>query len=168
MKRTIAFLLALLMLLLVSCANATEKNDAGEQNSTSSPSADVTSEPATTEADPIAHLPNQKYDGHEFVVLMTNLNSNASLVRDFLVSEGGTVLDEALYRRNMIVMDALNISFTGIAEYGSSGVGLNKIRQANSAGDSNYDMGIISTYDAGALALSGDLRDLNDFGCHQT
>ncbi|MBQ1212581.1 MAG: extracellular solute-binding protein [Clostridia bacterium] len=167
MKRIFAFLTALLMLLLASCGGAASSMDtteAGAPDGTSAPSADVTDEPATTEADPIAHLPDTKYDGHEFVVLMTNLNSNASLIRDFLVSEDNTVLDEALYRRNMIVMDALNITFTGIAEYGSSSVGLNKIRQANSAGDSNYDMGIISTYDAGALALSGDLRDLNDYG----
>jgi len=124
----------------------------------------TTTEPATTESDPIAYLPGETYDGHEFTVLMTNLNADSVIVRDFEQNEGGTVLDDGIYKRNLKIMEDLDITINGIADYRSSNTGLTKVRQANSANDSVYDMCIISTYDAGRLALSGDLRNLNDYG----
>jgi len=171
MKRILCLMLAAMMLIsVVACG---EKNPP-VTDGTSAPAvtdggdkpADTTA-PVTT-ADPNAlpdYIPTDKYDGHEFIVLMTNLNPDPAIVRDFKWTEGGTVLDDALYRRNTQAMEALDITITGIENYSSSNNGMTLVRQANIAGDSNYDMCIISTYNCGSLALTGDLRDLKDYGC---
>ncbi len=169
MKRILCLMLAAMMLLsIVACSQKMPPKTDG----TSTPAADgtdpsvSTTEPVTTE-DPNKlpdYIPTDKYDGHEFVVLMTNLNSDAVIVRDFNWTEGGTVLDDALYKRNMTAMENLDITITGIEKYSSSNTGVADVRKANTAGDSSYDMCIISTYDAGKLALSKDLADLRDYG----
>ncbi|MBQ1934877.1 MAG: extracellular solute-binding protein, partial [Clostridia bacterium] len=167
MKRILCLMLAVMMLVsIVACG---EKTPATSNETTTAPTGnvdDVTTEVVTTE-DPNKlpdYIPTDKYDGHEFIVLMTNLNADQVIVRDFNWTEGGTVLDDALYKRNMSAMEALDITITGIEKYSSSNSGVADVRKANTAGDSSYDMCIISTYDAGTLALSGDLSDLRDYG----
>lgn len=167
MKRISSLLSAFIILLsAVACGSTT--NTPSDTTVPTITDDTATSEVITTTEDPNKlpdYIPTDTYDGHEFIVLMTNLNSNTAIVRDFKWTEGGTVLDDALYTRNMQAMDTLDIVITGIEKYSSPNTGAADVRKANSAGDSNYDMCIISTYDCGSLALSGDLRDLNDFGC---
>ncbi|MBQ1212084.1 MAG: hypothetical protein IIV03_03760 [Clostridia bacterium] len=167
MKRISSLLSAFIILLsAVACGSTT--NTPSDTTVPTVTDDTATSEVITTTEDTNKlpnYIPTDTYDGHEFIVLMTNLNSNTAIVRDFKWTEGGTVLDDALYTRNMQAMDTLDIVITGIEKYSSPNTGAADVRKANSAGDSNYDMCIISTYDCGSLALSGDLRDLNDFGC---
>lgn len=167
MKKIISLLAALVMLLsAVSCGNAT--NTPANTTAPTATDAPATTEAVVTTEDPNKlpdYIPTDTYDGHEFVVLMTNLNSNTAIVRDFKWTEGGTVLDDALYTRNMQAMETLDIVIVGIEKYSSPNTGASDVRKANSAGDSNYDMCIISTYDCGSLVLSGDLLNLNDYGC---
>lgn len=162
-KRHLSLLLALFLLCSAFVACAAEKPSVTTEATTSSQGENPVSE---TTADPLAYpgLPDETYNGHEFVVLMTNLNSDPTIIRDFSEPAGGTVLDEALYRRNMAAMARLDIVITGIEDYKSTNSGVSLIRQANTSGDSNYDMGIISTYDCGTLTTSGDLRDLRTYG----
>ncbi|MBQ7010826.1 MAG: hypothetical protein IJN63_03880 [Clostridia bacterium] len=168
MKRTVAFIVSVIMLFsVVSC---------GEGNNPPETTVPTTTEPATTTEAPVTteavttgeyeldYLPDATYDGHEFVVLMTNLNNNVVIIRDFKWTEGGTVLDDAMYKRNLLAMETLDITINGIEDYRTSNTGLASIRKANSAGDSNYDMGIIATYDCGRLALTGDLCNLAEYG----
>ena len=158
---------AIIILLSVGSCGGTANPPADTTAPSVTDTVTTTAAPVTTE-DPNKlpdYIPTATYDGHEFIVLMTNLNSNTAIVRDFKWTEGGTVLDDALYKRNTQAMEALDIIITGIEKYSSPNTGAADIRKANTSGDSNYDMCIVSTYDCGSLALSGDLRDLNDFGC---
>ena len=168
MKRILCLILAAMMLIsIVACGEKTPNVTDGTTDASGDKTEDpVTTEPVTTE-DPNKlpdYIPTDKYDGHEFVVLMTNLNADAVIVRDFNWTEGGTVIDDALYKRNMGAMEALDITITGIEKYSSTNTGVADVRKANTAGDSSYDMCIISTYDAGKLALSKDLVNLRDYG----
>jgi len=151
--RTICFLLAALTVLLTACGgNPEETTESGE-------TAEATTDPSALDS-----VPKTTYDGYQFNVLMTNLNSDAVIIRDFLTPEGDTVIDEALYRRNMKVSEKLDITFNGIADYSSSNTGLMNVKKTNTARDNAYDMCIIATYDAGSLALTGDLANLSDYG----
>ncbi len=167
MKKILSLFTALIVLLsVVSCGNATD-NIADDTTHSTVADDTSTTESATTTEDLNAlpdYIPTDTYDGHEFIVLMTNLNPNTAIVRDFKWTDGGTVLDDALYARNTQATEALDIIITGIENYGSPNTGISDVRKSNTAGDSNYDMCIISTYDCGSLALSGDLRNLNDYG----
>lgn len=169
MKRLVCLLFAAIMLFsVVACGEKTPPVTGDTTPAVTDGSDPVDTTEAVTTEDPNKlpdYIPTDTYDGHEFVVLMTNLNPDQVIVRDFKWTEGGTVLDDALYKRNMQAMETLDITITGIENYSSSNSGVADVRKANTAGDSNYDMCIISTYDAGKLALSGDLCDLRDFGC---
>lgn len=162
-RKHIALFLALV--LLCSAVSACTSNKPAE--TTPAPATtpgDTSSEPGTTDPLVHPHLPEQTYNGYEFVVLMTNLNADTNIVRDFAEPQGESVVDEALYRRNEIAMSKLNIKITGITDYKSTNSGVAMIRRANTSGDTDYNMGIISTYDCGTLTTSDDLRDLNEYG----
>ncbi len=79
----------------------------------------------------------------------------------------GTVIDSAIYRRNMYMQDTygVNISNEDIVRFNSStgtGDGFNKLNTEHMAGDHNYDIAMVGTYDVAALAYNGYIHDLND------
>ncbi len=111
--------------------------------------------------------PAEKYDGYTFTVLMTDRNPDPVIVRDFEMSEEEAtvnVLNEALYKRNKQMQDEFDIVLNPIVEYASTNTGSQKVRQANASSTHTYDLCILGTASASALASSGDLLDLNAFG----
>ena len=162
MKKTTALLclfLAFLMLILPACSEKTpaETTAAGDQT-----------EPVPGEADPFArqdYISKDTYDGYEFNILMTNLNASGDVLQDFgALDTATTVIEDAQFRRNERAAEELDIKLVGKADYSSTNTGYQKILTANKAGDNEYDMGVIATYDDVKLAKAGELRDLSNYG----
>jgi hypothetical protein len=85
MKRISSLLSAFIILLsAVACGSTT--NTPSDTTVPTVTDDTATSEVITTTEDPNKlpdYIPTDTYDGHEFIVLMTNLNSNTAIVRDF-------------------------------------------------------------------------------------
>ncbi len=160
-KTLLCLALALLMLLLPACAGP------GTPGETAGPAAPSDTAPDMT-ADPFSrpdYIAKDRYDGYEFIVLMTNLNASGDVLQDFgALDTTTTVIEDAQFRRNERVAEELDVKLTGITDYSSSNTGYQKVVTANKSGDNVYDMGVIATYDAGRLATAGELRDLSSLG----
>ncbi len=148
--------LALLLPLVVSCGKESDTTAAGSSSIETNENGEI-----------IPPVPTTKYNGEDFIVYMTNRNSDNVLVRDFLMSEEESrlnVLNESLYKRNQQLQNEFDIVIVPIDEYYSTNTGTNNIRRANESGTHTYDMCIIGTASVSNLAMSGDLKDLNAYG----
>lgn len=101
-----------------------------------------------------------KYDNFEYHTLVTGLALRTP--NDFLYTGAATVMDDAIYRRNMLMEDRYGVIITGESDFGTANKGLRVMQQSYTSGESIYDLCILSGYDASALALEGYLYDLSD------
>ena len=155
-QKLICLLLAMLTVLSLAACN----NNTGITQESGPADTSVTGE----EVPPV---PTEKYDGYTFTVLMTCRNPDTVIVRDFEMNEGNStlnVLNEALYKRNQQMQDEFDIVINPIVKYSSTNNGSDLVRNANIADDIVYDMCVLGTYSAAALAQTGDLCDLSDYG----
>jgi len=156
MKRWITFALACLMLVAVLAACG-EKQPVAE---TMTETADVTKDP---------NLPDLPAPGEADISGDFHMLVSGSWAWNDYESEGtdGTVIDSAIYRRNMYMLDnyGVNITNEDIVRFNSStgtGDGFVKLYTEHMAGDHNYDAAMVGTYDVAALAYNGYIHDLND------
>ncbi|MBQ2118038.1 MAG: hypothetical protein II192_03165, partial [Clostridia bacterium] len=156
MKKAITLLLVLCMLLslTVSCAQPEKPDD------TTAVSA-LPEETQTQEEKPV--LPDEKFDGYEFRVLVTgNFQNN-----DFAVTEGAE--DPVNNARYIWLSDLeekydLKLSQDEQIRFGSTtgnGPGYSAVQMINKTQEPSYDACMIGTYDVAKLALPGYLYDLN-------
>lgn len=157
MKKGIALLLAVFMLLPMFAACGDEKTPAG--TTASSEETVETKDPNTPD------LPSPEEIGDisgEFRILVAGNYA----FNDFK-SEGeeGTAVDTAIYRRNAYLKDKYNIDVTydeilGFMRINGSGEGYMKIAGDHMAGNHTYDAASIGTWDVATLAYSGYIHDL--------
>lgn len=158
--KSLAALLAALMLLppLSSCGEKkTEINEAKSESQSAADNAEGT--PAEEEnIDPLAHLPQNNYDGHNFVMLIRNYPDWLSdMVAEELNGEG---VNDAVYRRNLETAERYNITISHKVSSNS-----NYEMDAKSvilADEDAYDLIIPHGRAAHAYANEGLVMDWND------
>lgn len=145
------------MIVLSSCGEQAAKAEITGESTTQA------TEAATTEIMP--ELPDKKWDGYTFNILVTGNTENNWQKDDFKADEqNGEVLNDARWQRNQIVGEQFGITINTIEKYGGTkgqGDGYKLITKSVMAGDNAYDAAMTCVYDAANLACSGNLRDLN-------
>ncbi len=165
-KRVVSLLLAALMLstafLFAACGGETGNTTTPAVTDPSTPGGDVTTAPADTTAG--LDIPDEDMDEYEFLIYEVQFgNGNASL--DFSYDEeGGTVIDEAKYKRNSLVEEKFNIVLsyenTKATSTSGSAEGYSKMLQAKNSNSVTYDLIVLPAYDQTKLAENGALYDL--------
>lgn len=122
---------------LISCS---AKNDGGESKSTDPVTENAASgEALEIEIDLCAtdYLPEKDYGGYEFSIV--TFEDHISGTNMFIAEEQiGEVLNDALYKRNLIVEDRFNIKIKGVGlPWGDTS---KKVQNGIKAGDQPYDL----------------------------
>ncbi len=167
-KRALSLLLAALMLsttfMFAACGGDTPSTTtpAAIDGSTPAPGADATNPPEDTTAG--LDIPDENMDGYEFLMYEVQFGTDVVSFDFVYAEEGGTVLDEAKYKRNSLVEEKFNIvlatdtakatSTTGSAE------GYSKMLQAKNTNTATYDLIVMPAYDQTKLAENGGLYNL--------
>ena len=117
-KRITASILASLFTALLCAASCGEAavvdNDADSAEGTSTETSSVTTELS-------AELPDAKYDGHVFNILITGNTENTWQKNDFKAEElTGEVLNDARYERNLAVEERFDITIATDERYGAT------------------------------------------------
>ncbi|MBQ8837255.1 MAG: extracellular solute-binding protein [Clostridia bacterium] len=154
MKRLLALLLAISMIVLSLAACGDEKTDVVENTD------------STATQDPnLPAIPEGIDISGEFNILVSgNMERN-----DFDADESATTtVDVAIYRRNEAIKQAYGVTILNddITKFNSapatgSGTGFSAIYNDYMAGNARYDAAMVGTYDVATLAYNGLLWDLN-------
>lgn len=178
LKRSLALILALIMLtaICVGCANTSDNGDdqgavttttapAGNDpagNDTTAQGGEVTTEPAETTADPsyIADIPADLDFGGKTINIFATGQAFSKDEFD-AKSMTGSVVNDAVYTRNLAVEDALGVRLNVIVADPSSvyNVG-NAVRNAVATGDKSYDIATMPGYTHTSYVLEGDFYNL--------
>ena len=156
-------LISLALILSAVMGAAACADGSGAVSDTSSEAQTASSEETESETVIEPDLPDVKYDGAEFSILISS-NDEAGVVKnDFDADElNGEVINDARFTRNLVVEDEYDVD---IVDYpvaaGNNGVGLSTIKKSVAAADYSYDAAMMAGYDTCALASSGYLDDLN-------
>ena len=151
LQKSAAFALALLTLL--SCAAC-----AGETGPVTTPSSESTTVSPTT--DPPAFVSSGKtYDGQSFIILMSGFDP--ATFNDFTYAEEEqSVLDNAVYQKNLACEELYDIKIETVNDFGPSTGGYSKMKQQKTAGSLGYHLSFIAGYDVANLGYTGVLYDL--------
>lgn len=159
MKKALALLLALLTVLplFAACGKANPPED------TTAASTEVTV--PTTEAEDTPNVPaaDELDIAGEFNILVSGNWAWNDFESD---TTDGTIIDSAIYRRNMYMLDTYGVEITNedIVKYASamgSGDGFMKVYNGYMSGTQDYDAAMVGTFDVATLAYYGILQDLN-------
>ncbi|MBO5275277.1 MAG: extracellular solute-binding protein [Clostridia bacterium] len=160
MKRiTAALLLLSLILSAASCSQSTPETTAPE----------TTAEVTQTEAQETREsaLPEKMdFEGTQITILCREDEANTSYINEFgALAETGDVINDAIYMRNRLVEERLNViinPFNMDGYYDNRKEFLDKVRNSVSAGDEGYDL--VAGYAAyiSTLATEGMLLNLAD------
>ena len=166
MKRYLAMLLALLM--LVVCFAACDNSNTESKAEQSTNSTDVSSETSNDETPRYtANVPDVKYDGAEFIILTSYANEDVKRpefggVGDEEIVED--VVNTAIKTRNDIVEDKLDIDIFENKIIDSnrwgSGATYTRISTALSSGALDFHMAAPSLFNSATLAQNGYLEDM--------
>lgn len=96
--------------------------------------------------------------GTKFNILMTGQGGRTP--DDFSYENNMTVMDDAIYRRNMIMEENYGVIISGTHDFGTSNTGNAQMSKAYISGSCDYDMCVLAAYDASSLAINGYLYDL--------
>lgn len=156
MKRSISFVLAMLLLGLASCGG------------TDTPGTDTTGGDTTPADTTAAGYDYSKYDfgGYEFNVLNFESIWSCYVHLDF-AEQTGEMLDDAVFKRNSKVEEALNIKFNEVEEkYTAFNTGhqamCDLVIQSVMAGDQAYDAAYLPVAFKPGTITEGYLLDLYD------
>ncbi len=160
-KKTLALILAILMLLpLVACANT------GAGNETTAPSGNgptTTLTPEDTE-EPVLQSktldPNLNFGGET----VTFISRDYDFVNDEIMVEdiNGAVVNDNIYRRNEKVQKLLGVTFESIKVTGDQYAVSERLRQAAQSGEAEFDISANSTYSTIMYTGEDILLDLTD------
>ena len=111
-KKLFALLLAILMTApsVISCSDNGTNEEAADEIASSAPTASEETVPEETEPTIYDDVPTGSYDGHNFHML--NVSSNYAYV--LLTAEEliGETINDAVFNRNAVVGDKLNVTFS--------------------------------------------------------
>ncbi len=149
MKRAVAILLcAVFAVSLAACA----------QTASDEKKPDAPAETTTETTGYLETLPDTTYGGYTFRVIAQHFSERPNFPEE---TETGEVLNDALYRRNKMVEDMLDIRFENIA-YEDRGQVRTMVMNIVNAQEDAYDLCITSLADGiNTLAPGGFLADLN-------
>lgn len=164
MKKCIAFLLLFSTLfVLVGCGGGNGSPTDGDSNSGNATdvkdTGKVTEPESTVVTEGLVVPDDYTLNGQEFVILCTAYMKNPPT--PFAANDTQLVLDEAIYRRNTIVEDKYNITFSVPTNYITSS-SVDMIQRSRTAGDSAYDAAMMGVFDTSAMAYQGYLADMSD------
>ena len=160
MKRIFALLCAILMLVSAIACGKVEPNDTTASTTTAAPGEATTTaaaEPAETEP-PKAFdsVPEQNYGGHMFNIMYAQADE---CYKDFYAEQmNGDVQNDAVYERNSMVKEKLNIDMT--ITWDTYQTVNDKARMQSQAGSQDYDL-FGGHRDSLKLTYQGFLYDLN-------
>ena len=149
-KKVLSLILAALMLLpmAVSCAETPEEGANTSDNSvltTAAPSgSEVAEVPEETELASKTLPANLKFNGET----VTILSRDASFVSDelWVDDQNGSIVNDAIFKRNAKVMEQLNVSIESIKLAGDAYAVTTELRNAASNGEAYFDIAANSTY----------------------
>lgn len=153
--RIITALLAIIMVagIFTSCNNG----EAGETTR-------ATSEQSTAvETENPFHIEDQDYEGYEFYALIVGFTG---AVNEFAYNETDpTIIDNAIYNRNVAVEDKLGIviknEYKKAGSTTASNEGFGTLKKEYTSGSTTYDTYIVPAYDVSPAAYQGYCYDLN-------
>lgn len=169
MKRTtksLAFLLALVMLLGSCASTAPENTDAPEDGTSVTPT--VSAEEAEEETEPPEYTsPGVDYDGATFTTAAVDYYSQGGGVwtaQDYCEAYSdltGDPLNDAIYERNNQVSEELNVNMVpySLKDYGSAGA---DFRNALLSGETTVDLCMMNGSGMVTMMSSGLLQNLHD------
>ena len=159
MKKTLALLLsaAMLLPLLAACGDKPDATDGTDATT-------VQTEPAVTEDMPAVPDAAALSIAGDFNILVAGNWAWNDYESDGL---DGTVVDNAIFRRNKYMLDTYGVDIKNedIVEYSSamgSGKGYMRLYTGHMSGQPEFDAAMIGTYDVATLAYSSVLEDLNE------
>ncbi|MBE6612176.1 MAG: hypothetical protein E7632_06770 [Ruminococcaceae bacterium] len=134
MKRTMSLLLiALLAGSAVSCGDT-----AADSTDTNTSAADSTSAEVTYFN---SELPDKTFGGYEFRILTTDEVGSIRYSYEFdAEAENGDIMNDAVFKRNTLVEDKLDVVITQVAEASSNDQFVKNFKQDVLAGDHSYDV----------------------------
>lgn len=157
MKKTVALLLALIMLVsTVACAESADKpEDAGDQSDASETVAE-TAELTDAEKRKLISddLPEEDYEGYHFVILARDRGDFVADIGAGL-AETGDIVDDAIYKRNFNVENRFNI----VLDANHVGDPISELRKTVSSQDDAYQMMLGQAIEIGSAALEGNYLD---------
>lgn len=155
MKKTAAILLILSLLLTCAACQGTDTASDSEPVATDA----VTSEPVEIDYNP--NLEAIDCGGDTFKIISRKPDGYVRQLDDISAEEqNGDYLNDAIYKRNSLIMDKYNLNFEIIADSGDI---TGKVRTAISSGDDAYDLvinGVNSNVSQSAEGLFYDLGEL--------
>ncbi len=158
-KRMLSLLLAALLMAssLVACG---EKK---EETKTADTTADMTQATETEETGYPLGLPEDlNYGGTSITVLGWQHYEDVEFDAEEMTGE---TVNDAIYKRNALVADRLNVSLTFLEENGRAGDNnwMNLVRNANTAGDAAYDFVAGHSNNIGALTYTEQFLNMLDY-----
>lgn len=142
------FSILIMLLLLTGCAeNAVSQVS---EPSVSSDAAEKEPESEITETDSsvdMHNIPTSDYGGRDFNILYASGGVYNAHELYFFADEGsGDALNDAIYKRNLAVNEALNINIKGVTK-GYIDTILPEIKKTVQSGDGVYDLALTHTFD---------------------
>lgn len=166
-KKLLTRLLAVILtgsMLLAACAESKDNTAKSPENASADNAGGIEETEAETEKRP--DLPEITYDGSDFTILCCSNWSWWFGTDDFYAEEeNGEPVNDAVFRRNMIIDERYNVKITELNNMGSAKGGTNVggkyIRTAVTADDPAYDASLMAAYEVSKLAYENYVIDLN-------
>jgi hypothetical protein len=163
-KKVLAFILAILMILpmAVACAetsDGTETTDPGVE--TVAPSGtDAVTEPAETELKSQTLPEDLNFKGET----VTILSRDSTFVSDemWVDDQNGSMVNDAIYRRNEKVMEQLGVNIESIKLTGDAYLVSTELRNAANSGETYFDIAANSTYSTITYTSENIFLDLTE------
>ena len=167
MKRILSCILAVLFLLVsaAACSNNSTNADNEQKNTATAqtPTADLTEETEETARFLDSMPETMDFDGRSLMFLLTEgENGNIAELSIYAEEDTGEVVDTAVYQRNLVVTDRLNIEIAQPEVVTDSGKNGTTIRNMVKAGTADYDVFGGYQYYNIVLASEGILYNLNN------
>ena len=156
-------------LFAVSCGDQNEDKNIGQTGDAESAEPIDSIEPAQSDEGDIIdmnidltpYLPEKDFDGYTFKVLNIDPSMYWCLSNIVVEEESGDMVNDAIYRRNLTIMEKYNIEIKHYPGVGFGGIG-GLIKKSNNAGDNIYDIAFPYIQEAANLAVDGQLHNLID------
>ncbi|MBR5446402.1 MAG: extracellular solute-binding protein [Clostridia bacterium] len=155
MKKTIALLLTLLMLVptFSACGSTTESAPAGDTSAVQETAA------AETETELTDDIPELDYEGYSFTILTSTTQTQHAITA--INEQTGDILNDAMYERTQFIAEKYNIVFNDDYVPGVSDAALSAFTNAVQAGDPAYDLAMLLERRAFAMTHEGYFIDVS-------
>ena len=157
-------ILSLLLAALLLGSSLTACGDAAEETVANDTTVDTTTQTEETEETgyPLGLPEDLDYGGSAITVLGWQHYEDVEFDAEEMTGE---TVNDAIYKRNALVADRLNVSLTFLEENGRAGDNnwMNLVRNANTAGDAAYDFVAGHSANIGALTYTEQFLNMLDY-----